>query len=73
MTIDQPIPMATVLLSLLLTAALVLGMVSEHSFAAESSNSDSGFANSSAVTLGLEKSGIDPSEIATYSQFAESL
>ncbi|MEE3096197.1 MAG: M20/M25/M40 family metallo-hydrolase [Pseudomonadota bacterium] len=73
MTIDQPTHMATALLSPLLTAALVLGIVSEHSFAAEGSDSDRGFANSPAVTLGLEKSGIDPSEIATYSQFAESL
>ena len=73
MIIDQPSRMATALLSPLLTAALVLGIVSEHSFAAEGSDSDRGFANSPAVTLGLEKSGIDPSEIATYSQFAESL
>ena len=73
MTIDQPTHMATALLSPLLTAALVLGIVSEHSFAAEGSDSDRGFANSPAVTLGLGKSGIDPSEIATYSQFAESL
>ncbi|MEC8003333.1 MAG: M20/M25/M40 family metallo-hydrolase, partial [Pseudomonadota bacterium] len=73
MTIDQPTHRATALLSPLLTAALVLGIVSEHSFAAEGSDSDRGFANSPAVTLGLEKSGIDPSEIATYSQFAESL
>ena len=73
MTIDQPSRMATAILSPLLTAALVLGIVSEHSFAAEGSDSDRGFANSPAVTLGLEKSGIDPSEIATYSQFAESL
>ena len=73
MTIDQPSRMATALLSALLTAALVLGIVSEHSFAAEGSDSDRGFANSPAVTLGLQKSGIDPSEIATYSQFAESL
>ena len=73
MTIDQATRMATALLSPLLTAAVVLGIVSEHSFAAEGSDSDRGFANSPAVTLGLEKSGIDPSEIATYSQFAESL
>ena len=73
MTIDQPSRMATALLSALLTAALVLGIVSEHSFAAEGSDSDRGFANSPAVTLGLQKSGIDPSEIATYSKFAESL
>ena len=73
MTIDQPSRMATALLSPLLTAALVLGIVSEHSFTAEVSDSDRGFANSPAVALGLEKSGIDPLEIATYSQFAESL
>ena len=54
MTIDQPSRMATALLSPLLTAALVLGIVSEHSFAAEGSDSDRGFANSPAVTLGLE-------------------
>ena len=73
MTPNQPTHKATALLSPLLTAALVLGIVNEHSFAAEGSDSDSGFAHSPAVTRGLEKSGIDPSEIATYSQFAESL
>ena len=65
MTIDQPISMATALFSPLLITALFLRIVSEDSFAAEGSDSDSGFATSPAVALGLEKSGIDPSEIAT--------
>ena len=65
--------MATALLSPLLIAALAFGIGTKQIFAAEGSNSESGFAHSPAVTLGLEKSGIDPSEIATYSQFAESL
>ena len=73
MTPDQPSNLATALLSTLLTAVLVLGPGSEHSLAAENPDTNNGFATSPAVTLGPEKSGIDPSEITTYSQFAESL
>ncbi len=73
MSPDRQSRLATPLLSTLLTVFLVLGMGSEYGLAAESSDAKSGFANSPAVTLGLEKSGIDVSEIAIYSQFAELL
>ena len=73
MNLNQPSRLATSTRTALLTAVLMMTVGATHTIASTDSGVGNSYASSPAVTLGLEVSGIDKTDIATYSEFAESL
>ena len=73
MNLNQPSRLATSTRTALLTAVLMMTVGAAHTVASTDSGVGDRYASSSAVTPGLEVSGIDKTDIATYSEFAESL